>query len=149
MNVWIDRTGTIASSLCAIHCCVMPFLLGALPLIGAGFLATNSFEWFMISIAAVLGSIGAYTGFRIHKNFTAILLLSFGLFMMVTNRVVHASSTGDACCNLHTASQDGIPWQVLPSVIGGVLVASSHVVNQHLCKECQFCDEEGCTSSVS
>ncbi len=143
-QIWLDRTGAFASSLCAVHCCVMPFAIGILPLVGVGFLATSGFEWFMIALAAIVGGIGSLTGFRIHRNYTAILLFSFGVFMLVTNRVVHAATGIDACCSLHAATQDGLPWQVLPSVIGGVLVASSHIANQHLCKQCPQCDEDGC-----
>lgn len=145
---WIDRAGTCASSLCAVHCCAMPFLIGILPVLGVGFLATSWFEWFMIAVAGLLGGYGAVSGFRTHQKSTAVLLFATGILMLISNRIVHAATSTEACCALHDVSQEGIPLQVLPSVVGGVLVASSHIVNQYLCKNCEKCDNYSCTDNV-
>lgn len=140
----VDRIGMCASSFCAVHCLLMPFVLGILPMLSLSFLATNQFEWIMISIAGVIGSMGVITGFRVHTKYTAILLFAFGIFILVTNRVVHASATGAPCCDLHTLPEETNNFPILLSVIGGGLVASSHVVNQYYCKQCSSCNRASC-----
>ncbi|MCE7933359.1 MAG: MerC domain-containing protein [Chlorobi bacterium CHB2] len=53
----LGRLGLSASTICAIHCMAMPFLLGVLPTLGLGFLASGWFELAMIGISVVLGAI--------------------------------------------------------------------------------------------
>lgn len=148
MNL-IDRVGTWASSLCALHCCAMPFLIGVLPILGVSFLATNEFEWTMIAIAGVLGGYGAYAGFRFHQRLAAIALFTIGILTLISNRIVIAATTTEACCVLHAAPEEGLPFQVFPAVVGGLLVASSHVVNHHLCKNCKECTSDSCDNDHS
>lgn len=139
--------GLYASSLCALHCCIMPFLIAVTPLIGFKFLASNEFEWLMISLAGLLGGIGTFTGFWMHQNRSAIILFCVGIFTLVSNQIVHATTNLDACCSLHSTNQEVAAWTMFPPVIGGILIASSHIVNQHLCKQCETCNNESDANS--
>lgn len=140
---WIDRIGVLTSSFCAVHCLLMPLLIGVLPLMSLNVFMSYEFEWFMIGIAGVIGSMGVTTGYRVHTRFSAVILFAFGIFILVTNRV-YASTTGAPCCDIHSVPEESNYFPVMLSVIGGGLVASSHIVNQYLCKQCSSCNRASC-----
>ncbi len=110
----VDRIGMIASTLCAIHCAVVPILLTSLPLIGLGFLASRWFEWGMIGFALVVG-IGslAYSFFNTHRRLIPLILFLFGFLYVVGGHLL-----------LHG-------WKeavVVP--LGGLTIVAAHFVNR-------------------
>ena len=88
-GAWRDWLGIAASVACAIHCAVMPFVIGILPMLGLQFLSNESFHatmailCFMIAISAFL------PGWRQHRRLipsavaaAGITLISFAAFAM-------------------------------------------------------------------
>ena len=120
-----DTTGACLSVACAIHCLAMPLLVAVLPLLGLGFLATERAELFLISgaIALAVGSLA--WGVRLHRSWRALLILIVALVFIATAR---------------TAVEGA--FEVVFYSIGGVLLASAHLVNRHLCKTCPVCEAE-------
>ena len=51
----LDNAGMIASTLCAIHCALVPFAVTTLPLWGLEFLSDPLTEIIMLGIALILG----------------------------------------------------------------------------------------------
>jgi hypothetical protein len=116
----LDRIGVTASTLCAVHCAVVPVFITSLPLLGMGFLARPWVEWGMILFALTIGvySIaGSY--FKAHRNLWPLILLAigFGIIML-----------GHALLSAH------IEQYVVPA--GGLLIALAHVVNQRFVGAC-------------
>ncbi len=110
----VDRIGMIASTLCAIHCAVVPILLTSLPLIGLGFLAKPWFEWGMILLALIIG-IGslAYSFFNTHRRLTPLVLFLVGFIYVVGGHLL-----------LHG-------WKeaiVVP--LGGLTIVTAHFINR-------------------
>ena len=121
----VDNTGACLSFACAIHCMAMPLLVTILPLIGLSFLATERAELFLITgaIALAIGSLA--WGVRHHRSWRAFLILIVALAFIATSRTAVEGS-----------------FEVVFYSIGGILLASAHLVNRHLCKTCPVCEDE-------
>ena len=121
-----DTTGAYLSVACAIHCLAMPLLVAVLPLIGLGFFATERAELVLISgaIALAIGSLA--WGVRHHRKWRALLILIVAVVFIATARTAVEGT-----------------FEAVFYSIGGILLASAHLVNRHLCKTCPDCEPEG------
>ncbi len=119
----VDTTGACLSFACAIHCLSMPLLIAVLPLIGLGFFATERAELVLISgaIGLAIGSLA--WGVRHHRSWRALLVLIVALAFIATARTAVEGT-----------------FEMVFYSIGGVLLASAHLVNRHLCKTCPVCE---------
>jgi hypothetical protein len=109
----LDRIGMTASTLCAIHCAIVPMLITSLPLLGLGFLANPWFEWSMIIFALFIGiyAIGS-SYFKTHHKFLPMLLLIIGFLIIIAGHL------------FITSWREAI---IVP--IGGLLIATAHFFN--------------------
>ena len=116
----LDHIGMTASTLCAVHCAVVPVLFTSLPLIGLGFLANAWVEWGMIVLALAIGTYsigGAYL--RVHKRPGPLFLLIAGFAVILLG---HAFITG---------------WlEAIMVPAGGLLIAAAHFVNYRYTGAC-------------
>ena len=104
----------------------MPLLGTVLPLIGLSFLANERVELVLI-LAAIGLAVGSLAwGIRRHGRWRAFLILIVSLAFIATARTAVEGT-----------------FEVALYSIGGVLLASAHLVNRHLCKTCLTCDQEG------
>ena len=115
----LDHIGMTASTLCAVHCAVVPVLITSLPLLGLSFLANPWVEWSMIILALFIGAfaIGA-SYFRAHHKRLPMLLLIIGFLIIITGHLFI------------------IGWReaiILP--IGGLLIAAAHFFNAKSCRQ--------------
>lgn len=127
----LDKLGITATSLCALHCILLPVLLPALPLLGLSFLADHIWEHIFLLITAILGSIALLSGFkRYHRKLYPFYLLILGVVIYWLK---------------HDFSE-----QVQPIIIfiGASLIITAHVVNLRLCNNCKQCDEDGCSTAA-
>ncbi|MCJ8322122.1 MAG: MerC domain-containing protein [Colwellia sp.] len=126
----LDRLGITATSLCALHCILLPVLLPALPLLGLSFLADHSWEHVFLIFTAILGSVALFSGFkRYHRKLYPFYLLFLGVGIYWIK---------------HDFSPD---LEVYFIVIGASLIVAAHFINLKLCNSCKECAEDGCQSS--
>ncbi|MDN3579938.1 MerC domain-containing protein [Mucilaginibacter flavus] len=116
----LDKIGVTASTICAIHCAVVPVFITSLPLLGMGFLATPWIEWGMILFALMIGvySIGG-SYVKVHRSLLPLILLIAGFGVIVLG---------------HLFLNTGTERYVVP--LGGLLIAIAHVVNQRYVGAC-------------
>tara|TARA_B110001452_G_scaffold263286_1_gene264511 strand:+ start:755 stop:1135 length:381 start_codon:yes stop_codon:yes gene_type:complete len=125
----LDRIGIAATSLCALHCILLPILLPALPLLGLSFLADHTWEHVFLIITAVLGTIALFAGFKkYHKRLYPFYLLYLGVAVYWIK---------------HDFSPEYQPYFI---VIGALLIVAAHFVNMKLCNSCRQCSDHGCTA---
>ncbi len=118
----LDKIGIAATSLCAIHCLLLPFLLPVLPMVGASFIAQESFEDSVLALTMGLGFVALYSGYkRYHNRFYPFLMLAGG--------------------GLIYSQKDGFGVDVEPYLVmlGASLVVLAHVSNMKLCRRCTDC----------
>ena len=118
----IDRVGAGMSFACAIHCVLMPFVIGVLPLLGLGFLADHKAEAIFVSFSVLLALASLCWGYRSHgkSHLFAILFLSASLI-----------ATG-----LFVVTDKEHMYFVVAGAVG---ITISHVLNRKLCQSCADC----------
>ena len=118
----VDNIGVIVSSACAIHCLALPMVVTFLPLLGLGFLAGEPAEYAIIG-AVLLAAGSVVAGVRHHRRWRAFLTLVLAVGVIVTGFLAAEGN-----------------FEVVLHVAGGVLLATTHLVNRHLCRTCPASD---------
>jgi hypothetical protein len=124
----LDSMGATASLTCAAHCALMPMVVTLLPLVGLGFLANEKIEWLLVASSATLGLTSLCLGFRKHKRRRTLAILAIGLAFLALGRISEERHLGG--------------WSVIVVVLGGSIVAASHLINRKLCLACRHCQCE-------
>ncbi len=126
----LDRIGITATSLCALHCILLPVLLPALPLLGLSFLADHSWEHVFLIFTAILGSVALFSGFkRYHRKLYPFYLLFLGVGIYWIK---------------HDFSKE---LEVYFIITGASLIVAAHFINLKLCNSCKECADDGCQSN--
>jgi|TARA_B110000240_G_C13316231_1_gene375036 hypothetical protein len=127
----LDRIGITATSLCALHCILLPVLLPALPLLGLSFLADHAWEHVFLIFTAILGSVALFSGFkRYHRKMYPFYLLFIGVGIYWIK---------------HDFAEE---YEAYFIMIGASLIVAAHYINLKLCNNCKECAEHvGCQSS--
>jgi hypothetical protein len=117
----LDNIGITASTICAVHCAVVPVLFTSLPLLGLGFLANPWVEWGMIILALAIGiySIGLSYVRTHHRPLPLILLIMGFLIIMLGHALIKGWTEA----------------VIVP--IGGLLIAIAHFVNYKYTGACK------------
>jgi hypothetical protein len=116
----LDRIGITATSLCALHCILLPILLPMLSLLGLSFLADHTWEHIFLLMTALLGTVALYP--------FALLYLGLGLYWLK-----------------HNFSSE---LELFFIIIGASLIILAHFINIKLCNSFKECDGQGCKSQV-
>lgn len=110
-------------------------MITALPLVGLAFLADQRLEWALFVVSAAIGMTSLRLGFREHRSWRALAVLTIGLGTLATGRVAETWALG---------------WWAVPLVVaGGLTVALAHGVNRRLCQSCGSCargDNRSCVT---
>lgn len=142
----LDRLGALASFACAIHCAAIPILIGLGAAGAVSWLDQGPMEWGLVGLAAVVGTVSAWRGYRVHGNATVAVVLcaaalSLGVLTWMTHvsepHLPHGGSHVHADGTLHTAHTGSAAW-LFPVL--GLVIAVTHLVNRRLCKSCTTCD---------
>ena len=170
---WADMTGLIASIGCAIHCAAMPIVIGYLPALGLGWVATQGFHQAMALICSLIAIAAFVPGWRKHKRLLPTALGLIGITLLTSHAFGSndCCSTSDAVCSeqacelcadtgqspnpietkLPTSTKaesvlwSSIAWLVTP--LGGFFLICAHLVNHRLgCLCCQ--GEHPCGTEV-
>lgn len=155
----MDRVGMATSTLCAIHCAVLPFVIGLLPLIGLSFVANSLFEWGMVGFAAIVGTISLFRGHKVHRKHTAFCFFVPGLALVLAGLMFFSCVCSE--CGLHKVygydiskkqmvvvrtvpvpQKQSFPWRAIVMAMGGISIATAHFVNMRLCRTCHTCHPE-------
>ena len=116
----LDHIGMTASTLCALHCAIVPLMLTFLPLAGFGFLTDPLFEWAMISLALLLGVSSIFMAyFKTHRQVLPLLLLLAGFAMIILGHI-YLRGWAEAI--------------VVPA--GGLTIALAHFLNYKYVDKC-------------
>nr|WP_245217523.1 MerC domain-containing protein [Rheinheimera maricola] len=119
-----DKVGITVTSLCAIHCILLPVILPVLPLLGLSVGHNHAFERIMLLTTMVLGFIALFIGFhRYHRKLYPFYSLFLGVFIYWQKDVW------------------GHEYEHAVLIVGASLVVLAHVMNMRLCNSCNSCED--------
>jgi hypothetical protein len=150
----LDKAGATASLLCAIHCALMPLIFTLTPLMALSIIASETFEWILFGISAILGTISICLGYRMHRSRKAVAVLACGLALLSAGRLLHQHHTHAVDAHTptlvskseHSHPEGGPDLYTIILVAGGLAVMASHVINHKLCQSCKKCSDLTCQS---
>jgi hypothetical protein len=73
--IHLDRTGILVTTICAVHCATMPFLMIATPLLIPVILGLHKYLAFAVAPIAVIAAVQGWTK---HRRYDIVALLLFG-----------------------------------------------------------------------
>ncbi|MDE0263460.1 MAG: MerC domain-containing protein [Bryobacterales bacterium] len=123
----IDRAGMALSVCCGLHCIATPLLLGAAVGLPFGWLLGESTEALLLT--AAIGTAALSLGpsyWRRHRRKRCLGLFVIGVILL-------------ALAKLGPVSEALEPITVAS---GAALIATAHLVNLRLCRQCALCEAE-------
>ncbi|MBU2878500.1 MULTISPECIES: MerC domain-containing protein [Alteromonadaceae] len=124
----MDRVGIWTSSICALHCLLLPILIPLVPFVSASFFAQDWFEKTILTLSMIVGFWALLFGFyRYHRQLYPIYSLLLG-GLIYWNKDMF-----------------GEAYEPFTIGLGALLIVAAHVANIRLCKSCDTCHD--CESS--
>jgi len=122
-NVVFDKIGIWVSSICALHCLLIPILLPIAPLVASSFFAEVWFERIILTFSILVGFAALFIGFhKYHKQLYPIYSLVLG-GLIYWNKDIF-----------------GHQYEPFTIAVGAFLIIAAHYTNLKLCNECKSCD---------
>jgi len=145
----LDRTGVIASVVCAIHCAVAPLLLIVAPTFGGLWVHPIAH----LSIAALVLPVAGFAlrkGFRAHGLRWVVTLGGLGILMVLVGAAypylggagAECASGCDQCCPSYVVDEVtgeerlNIPPASIITLVGGISLVIAHAANIRCCARC-------------
>jgi hypothetical protein len=121
-----DALGIATSVACAIHCAILPLVLTSVPVFGFNIVDNHNFEYFMIFLAAAIGSYSLWHGYRKHHHsLLPVTVFLAGILFLLAKQVRH----------------DQQYW-LLPAAV--LLIVSAHWINYKACRIHDHAHKEDC-----
>lgn len=128
---YADILSISASTLCAVHCAAVPFLLAAGHLSSLSLLASPWFEACFIFISIWIGLSTIWPGYRkAHRKRTPLVLLLIGLSLISAGR---------------WTATEGEMMEIAMTVSGATVIAISHLTNWRY----HVLSSRKCTSAIN
>jgi hypothetical protein len=119
-----DKVGMWLSYGCAIHCALMPFVVGYLAVNGMGWIAAESTEWAFISASLSIGLIRlSWSYWKDHRQPKPVILFLLGVIAIFIAKSVFIETPKE--------------FEPFGMVAGGLMIGTAHFRNQAKCKCCQ------------
>ena len=127
-KAWLERFGVAATTACALHCAVTPFLV-LLPLAGLNVLADEPVEWLLISTSFALGALNLIPDYlRHHRRMKPLAIFALGFALVLTARL---------------RFEDELRVGTFLAVLGASLILGAYGINRSLCRACEACQSNG------
>ena len=124
---FFDRAGVWISSLCALHCLLLPILIPLIPLVASSFVAEVWFERTILSISILIGFWALFIGFyKYHRQIYPVYSLVLGGLIYWHKDIF------------------GHEYEPFTIAVGAFLIIGAHLLNMKLCKACDDCVDDAC-----
>lgn len=148
----LDRTGVVASVLCAIHCAVAPLLLVIAPTLGGLWVHPLAH----LGIAALVLPVAGFAlrrGFRLHHLRWVVVVGGGGIALVLLGAVYPylsgpevaggCESGCDQCCPSYVIDPEtgeqvlNVPAASVITLMGGIALVVAHIANLRCCGGCR------------
>ena len=127
MQKIIDNLGITISSVCAIHCVLLPAIFIIAPY---SFLASHEFHEALIYFILPCAAIAFTLGCRKHGDIKVALMGSFGIILLASSILLHEV--------FHSEEHSEELTTVLITIAGSIMFILSHLRNRKLCLKEEF-----------
>ena len=127
MQKIIDNLGITVSSVCAIHCVMLPLIFLIAPY---SFLASHEFHETLIYFILPCAFIAFVLGCRRHKDIKVAVMGALGIMLLGSALLMHDI--------LHSNQHSEEFTTVLITVCGSILLVFSHLRNRRLCMQDEY-----------
>jgi len=129
----LDKLSIGASTICAIHCAVLPILLAVFPALS--FLPSENHEFHeaLVILVVPMSLLAAYLGCSKHKDMRVLVGIGSGLVLLLVTALFGHDLVGETGEKAFT-------------VLASIILAMSHWRNYKLCRA-RDCDSHGCHSA--
>ena len=117
----LDKFAISSSTLCAIHCVALPFIVGVFPAVGASIFSDEAFHIMMLWGVIPLSVFGLTLGCREHKNLRILSTGFVGLAILILAAFWGHDYLGEI-------------GERVATVFGASLIALAHVRNYMSCQ---------------
>ena len=118
---WLDKSSVGLSTVCAVHCLLMPVAVVILPSLAALPVADERFHLLLVFFVLPLSTVALTMGCRKHKSWRVMAVGVGGLVLLVGAALAGHDLLGELT-------------EKSATVIGAGLVALSHVMNFRKCR---------------
>ena len=145
-NIFLDKVGIFASSLCAVHCLATAFLPGIILVLGFDMLLSSRTEWLFTCFAILMACLAFYSGYKKHHSKMIATIFVIGITGLILSRVIEESG-GHEHSEHHTEvhetahheeeHNEGLDLHLLGSIIGigsGLTILAAHFLNMQKSK---------------
>lgn len=117
----LDKVGIWVSSLCAVHCLLLPIL----PLLASTVVGEEWFERTILMVSILVGFVSLLvSAIRQHGQYYPLLLMLAGGFVYWHKHEL------------------GHHWEPLVITIGAAMIVAGHWLNLRLSRQCECCSQE-------
>jgi hypothetical protein len=128
-SINIDKVAIGLSTVCTVHCLLLPIILVMLPALSTNIFGDEVFHQWLL-IAVIPTSLIALTmGCRQHKNLSVMIFGLLGLAILIPSAFLGHDLLGEA-------------GEKIASVLGAAFIALGHIRNSSLCKDCRSTDQQ-------
>ncbi|HMS66074.1 MAG TPA: MerC domain-containing protein [Ignavibacteria bacterium] len=137
----LDLLAFSASTICAIHCALMPFIIVFLPLMGMQFIANPVVEYIFIAISLFIGAFTFKHGyFNHHKKIYPFMLFLTGFSIILIGHIFFHDHSHELNAGHETIHFENLFLFIAP--LGASIIAISHLVNRKLSVTPKNCCEQ-------
>ncbi len=116
-HLFLDTLGVGASSLCAVHCLLMPFIIASLPMLGLQSLREGEVHPLLAGFVMFFAITSIVPGYRKHKECSTLISMVIGLALVLLATFVIEPNMGETS-------------EMIVITIGNLLLVLAHVKNQ-------------------
>jgi hypothetical protein len=119
---FIDKIGMTASSICGVHCLVLPFVFVLFPYASIAFVKGEMFEWGFILFSLTIACFAMAQGFLVHRKWYPLILAMVGFTTFIAVRIANPE--------LHETFSGALVF-----FFAGALICLGHYLNHKFIKK--------------
>ena len=129
-----DVSAVGLSSLCLVHCLMLPVVVSVYPATIALTLSDEVFHVFMVLMAIPISVLALFFGCRSHRSYSVGLTGALGIGLLFMSAFLPHELAGETGERLLTVS-------------GALSLSVSHILNFRLCRSIKCCESEDLTAT--
>ena len=122
----LDKFAISTSTVCAIHCLVLPVMIGVFPALGVTIIGDEKFHEILLWAVIPMTIISLSLGCNKHKDVTPALTGCVGLAVIIFTAIMGHRELSESL-------------EILLTIMGAVIITFAHLMNFKLCRKA-YCD---------